>query len=195
MAEYLEKLKDWIGNSEKLKDWIGNSETIEDRPSAHPVHGYAALMDEEGIPQEGDPIGRRGLSKYTYNASAYYDDKKVNLRLAYNWRSEFTRREIVQLGFARPEALPEIEAARGQLDFAARVNKSLAVDVRRIRSDKKQDGHVTGRPYQLTCRRNRGTRVENNSRCQAGARRAGGQLWIVAADRPATDDHGVHATA
>ncbi|AOL95698.1 TonB-dependent receptor [Porphyrobacter sp. LM 6] len=72
--------------------------------------------------QEGDPIGRRGLSKYTYNAGAFYDDKKINLRLAYNWRSAFTRREIVQLGFARPEALPEIEAARGQLDFAARVN-------------------------------------------------------------------------
>ena len=72
--------------------------------------------------QEGDPIGRRGLSKYTYNVGAYYDDKKFNLRLAYNWRSSFTRREIVQLGFARPEALPEIEAARGQLDLAARVN-------------------------------------------------------------------------
>ncbi|MCA1197796.1 TonB-dependent receptor [Sphingomonas sp. R647] len=72
--------------------------------------------------QEGDPISRRGLSKFTYNVGAYYDDKKFNLRLAYNWRSAFTRREIVQLGFGRPEALPEIEAARGQLDFAARVN-------------------------------------------------------------------------
>ncbi len=45
---------------EKLKDWIGNSETIEDRASVHPVHGYAALMNEEGIPQEGDPIGPMG---------------------------------------------------------------------------------------------------------------------------------------
>jgi len=72
--------------------------------------------------QEGDPISRRGLSKFTYNVGAYYDDKKFNLRLAYNWRSAFTRREIVQLGFGRPEALPEIEAARGQLDFAARIN-------------------------------------------------------------------------
>jgi 3-methylfumaryl-CoA hydratase len=45
---------------EKLKDWIGNSETIEDRASQHPVHGYAALMDEEQIPEEGDPIGPMG---------------------------------------------------------------------------------------------------------------------------------------
>lgn len=88
------------------------------------VTGNFTYIDESSDlrDQEGDPIGRRGLSKYTYNAGVYYDDKKFNLRLAYNWRSDFTRREIVQLGFARPEALPEIEAARGQLDFAARVN-------------------------------------------------------------------------
>jgi TonB-dependent receptor len=88
------------------------------------VTGNFTYIDESSDlrDQEGDPISRRGLSKYTYNAGAYYDDKKFNLRLAYNWRSDFTRREIVQLGFARPEALPEIEAARGQLDFAARIN-------------------------------------------------------------------------
>ncbi len=88
------------------------------------VTGNFTYIDEKSDlkDQEGDQIGRRGLSKYTYNAGAFYDDKKINLRLAYNWRSAFTRREIVQLGFARPEALPEIEAARGQLDFAARVN-------------------------------------------------------------------------
>lgn len=93
------------------------------------VTGNFTYIDENSDlkDQEGDQIGRRGLSKYTYNAAAYYDDKRLNLRLAYNWRSEFTRREIVQLGFARPEALPEIEAARGQLDFSARfkVNRNL----------------------------------------------------------------------
>lgn len=88
------------------------------------VTGNFTYIDESSDlrDQEGDPIGRRGLSKYTYNIGAYYDDKKFNVRLAYNWRSAFTRREIVQLGFARPEALPEIEAARGQLDLAARFN-------------------------------------------------------------------------
>ena len=90
------------------------------------VTGNFTYIDEKSDlkDQEGDPIGRRGLSKYTYNLGAFYDDKKLNLRLAYNWRSAFTRREIVQLGFARPEALPEIEAARGQLDFATRFNVS-----------------------------------------------------------------------
>jgi len=88
------------------------------------VTGNFTYIDENSDlrDQEGDPIGRRGLSNYTYNVGGYYDDKTFNLRLAYNWRSEFTRREVVQLGFARPEALPEIEAARGQLDLAARVN-------------------------------------------------------------------------
>jgi iron complex outermembrane recepter protein len=95
------------------------------------VTGNFTYIDEKSDlrDQEGDPIGRRGLSNYTWNASAYYDDKKINLRLAYNWRSEFTRREVVQLGFGRPEALPEIEAARGQLDLAARliVNRNLRI--------------------------------------------------------------------
>lgn len=88
------------------------------------VTGNFTYIDESSDlrDQEGDPISRRGLSKYTFNAGAYYDDKRFNLRVAYNWRSAFTRREIVQLGFARPEALPEIEAARGQLDLAARFN-------------------------------------------------------------------------
>ena len=93
------------------------------------VTGNFTYIDEKSDlrDQEGDPIGRRGLSKYTWNASAYYDDKKFNLRMAYNWRSAFTRREVVALGFGRPEALPEIEAARGQLDLAARfiVNRNL----------------------------------------------------------------------
>lgn len=90
------------------------------------VTGNFTYIDESSDlrDQEGDPISRRGLSKYTFNAGAYYDDKRFNLRVAYNWRSAFTRREIVQLGFGRPEALPEIEAARGQLDLAARVNIS-----------------------------------------------------------------------
>lgn len=70
--------------------------------------------------QEGDQIGRRGLSKLTYNVGGYYDDGKLTLRLAYNWRSKFTRIETVPLGFASANSLPEIEAARGQLDFSAR---------------------------------------------------------------------------
>lgn len=71
--------------------------------------------------QEGDPISRRGLSKVTYNVGGYYDDGKLSLRLAYNWRSKFTRIEIVPLGFASSNSLPETEAARGQLDFAGRL--------------------------------------------------------------------------
>lgn len=45
---------------EKLKDWIGNTETFEDRASVLPVHGYAALLDKSDTPKEGDPIGPMG---------------------------------------------------------------------------------------------------------------------------------------
>lgn len=86
------------------------------------VTGNLTLIDENSSlrDQEGDPIGRRGLSKTTYNLGGYYDDGKLSLRLAYNWRSSFTRIETVPLGFGSANSLPEIEAARGQLDFSAR---------------------------------------------------------------------------
>ncbi|MCZ8325851.1 MAG: TonB-dependent receptor [Sphingomonadaceae bacterium] len=86
------------------------------------VTGNFTYIDENSSlrDQEGDPISRKGLSKYNYNLSGYYDDGRFSLRLAYNWRSAFTRRETAPLGFARLESLPETEAARGQLDLAAR---------------------------------------------------------------------------
>lgn len=93
------------------------------------VTGNATIIDENSSlrDQEGDPISRRGLSKYTYNVGGYYDDGKLNLRLAYNWRSKFTRIEVVPLGFASANSLPETEGARGQLDFSARfsLNKQI----------------------------------------------------------------------
>ncbi|QIG53534.1 TonB-dependent receptor [Altererythrobacter sp. BO-6] len=87
------------------------------------------IVDEASdlLDAEGETVGRRGLSDKAMNLGAYYDDGRFSLRLAYNKRSEFTRRESVQLGFARPETLPEIESGREQLDLAARfkVNKYL----------------------------------------------------------------------
>lgn len=86
------------------------------------VTGNLTVIDENSSlrDQEGDPISRRGLSKVTYNISGYYDNGKLSLRVAYNWRSGFTRIETVPLGFASLNSLPETEAARGQLDFSAR---------------------------------------------------------------------------
>jgi TonB-dependent receptor len=75
--------------------------------------------NSELFDQEGDQIKRKGLSKYSYNLSTYYDDGSLSLRLAYAWRDDFVRRENVVLGFASPYLLPEIEKARGQLDFSA----------------------------------------------------------------------------
>jgi len=68
---------------------------------------------------EGDTIGRVGLSEHSYNLLTYYDDGTFSIRLAYNWRDDFVRRASVSLGYNRPETLPEIEKARGQLDLTA----------------------------------------------------------------------------
>ncbi len=71
------------------------------------------------IDLEGGAIARKGLSENSYNIIGFYDDNIFSLRLAYNWRSEFVRREYVSLGFNSPNTLPEIEEARGQLDLSA----------------------------------------------------------------------------
>jgi iron complex outermembrane receptor protein len=91
---------------------------------------YTNTDEDSGlIDDEGDAVGRRNLSEDSYNISAYYDDGGFSLRLAYNWRDEFVRRENVTLGFGRPNFLPEIEAARGQLDLSTNyiVNENLKV--------------------------------------------------------------------
>jgi len=86
--------------------------------------------NSELFDQEGDQIKRKGLSKHSYNLSTYYDDGNLNLRLAYAWRDDFVRRENVVLGFGSPYLLPEIEKARGQLDFMAnyKINKHLKIN-------------------------------------------------------------------
>ncbi len=75
--------------------------------------------DSELVDQEGDEIKRRGLSEHSYNVGAFYDDGSLSIRLAYNWRDEFVRRTNVTLGWNSPNFLPEVEAARGQLDLTA----------------------------------------------------------------------------
>jgi iron complex outermembrane receptor protein len=75
--------------------------------------------DSNNFDDEGDAIGRVGLSQHSYNLLTYYDDGTFSIRLAYNWRDDFVRRASVSLGYNRPETLPEIEKARGQLDLTA----------------------------------------------------------------------------
>jgi len=75
--------------------------------------------DSELVDQEGDEIQRKNLSEDSYNIVGYYDDGKLSVRLAYNWRGDFVKRENVTLGWNSPNFLPEIEEARGQLDLSA----------------------------------------------------------------------------
>jgi len=86
--------------------------------------------DSNNIDAEGEPIARRGLSEDSYNLVAFYDDNTFSVRLAYNWRSEFVRREYVLLGSGSADSLPEIEADRGQLDLTAnyKINKNFKIN-------------------------------------------------------------------
>lgn len=90
--------------------------------------------DSKNFDEESDPIGRTGLSEHSYNLSAYYDDDIFSIRLTYNWRDDFVRRPSVSLGFNRPETLPEIEKARGQLDLTANytINGNLKINLSAI---------------------------------------------------------------
>jgi TonB-dependent receptor len=83
--------------------------------------------DSDLFDKEGDEITRKGLSENSYNLATYYDDGTLSLRLAYAWRDDFVRRENVILGFGSEYLLPEIEKARGQLDFSANysINKHI----------------------------------------------------------------------
>lgn len=80
--------------------------------------------------QDGADISRKDLSENSANFATYYDDGTLSIRLAYNWRDDFTRRENVPLGFGSEYFLPEIEKARGQLDWSANytVNDNLKIN-------------------------------------------------------------------
>ncbi len=86
--------------------------------------------DSEFYDLDGNQISRKGLSRHSYNVYAFYDNGKFSTRLAYNWRSEYTKRELVQLGWGADDYLTEIENARGQLDLTANysINKQLKIN-------------------------------------------------------------------
>ncbi len=114
---------------------LGLQHAFSDLPGIFKHTGLGAnytYSDEDSnlYDQEGEQIGRRGLSEHSYNLVGYYDDGDLSIRLAYNWRSEFTKRENVQLGWGSNHVLPEIEAARGQLDLTANYtfNKHLKMN-------------------------------------------------------------------
>ncbi len=96
--------------------------------------------DTNLLDQEGDAIPRTRLSPHSYNLTAFYDDGKFSIRLAYNWRDDFVRRNAVQLGFNRPERLPEFEKARGQLDLSMNYNfnPSLRLNFSAVNINKSQ---------------------------------------------------------
>jgi TonB-dependent receptor len=63
----------------------------------------------------GDSLPFQGLSRNSYNLSAYYEDDVVSLRGAYNWRSKYL---LVAQGRGNN---PEFGEAYGQLDASLNV--------------------------------------------------------------------------
>ncbi|WP_440875858.1 TonB-dependent receptor [Thalassotalea sp. PLHSN55] len=145
----IEKAGDvWVGDS-KYKHYVlvngagtklkgaefSLTHTFDELPSLLSYTGFSTnytytTEPSQELDQEGDPMGRKGLSENSANLVLFYDDKTLNVRLAYNWRSEFFKRHITPLGWAETNSLPEIEAARGQLDLSANytLNKNLKVN-------------------------------------------------------------------
>lgn len=64
-----------------------------------------------------------GLSRHSYNVSAYYEDSVFNIRGSYNWRSDYL---ITAIGRGNN---PEFGAAFGQFDASASVNLTDKVSV------------------------------------------------------------------
>lgn len=61
----------------------------------------------------GEALPFSGLSRTSYNLQAYYEDRGLSLRLAYNWRDEFL---ITPSGRG---GIPEFHEAYGQFDASA----------------------------------------------------------------------------
>ncbi len=64
----------------------------------------------------GGPLSFPGLSRHSYNVSAFYEDDVFSIRGSYNWRSEYL---ITALGRGNN---PEFGEAYGQLDASAGFN-------------------------------------------------------------------------
>lgn len=75
------------------------------------------LTNSDAAFEEGDNAalsnGLPGLSKTSYNAILYYDDGKLDARLAYAWRERFTSNLAASFG------VPDFQQDFGQLDFSA----------------------------------------------------------------------------
>ncbi|WOH36250.1 TonB-dependent receptor [Thalassotalea fonticola] len=114
---------------------LGLTHTFDSLPGLLSYTGVSANYTYTDEPSkikddEGDSIGRKGLSQDSANLVAFYDDKSLSVRLAYNWRSEYIKRQTVLLGWNAIPALPEYEDARGQLDLTVNYsfNKHLKLN-------------------------------------------------------------------
>ena len=77
---------------------------------------YSKDSGYEGVDRfTGDSLPFQGLSRHSYNISAYYEDDVVSLRGAYNWRSKYL------INAAGRGGNPEFGEAYGQLDASLNI--------------------------------------------------------------------------
>ncbi len=114
-----------------LKGWeVSWQQAFKDLPGLLSHTGISANYtrpDEKATEFDGHGEARSkgGFSDDTYNVTLWYDDNNLSARLAYNYRSEYVRLAAPTLGYARyndPYRLPQMVAARGQLDFSMNYN-------------------------------------------------------------------------
>lgn len=82
------------------------------------VQASASFLSVGGEDSAGNPARVQQISDQSYNFATYWENDDFNVRLAYNWRSEY----FLQGGLSITGAESRQVAPRGQLDFIARYN-------------------------------------------------------------------------
>jgi iron complex outermembrane recepter protein len=87
--------------------------------------------------------GLPGLSKQSWNATLYYSDEKIDVRLSYAWRSRYLAQ------FSDDFGIPRFVNAYGQLDFSANYNITphLSVQLQGLNLTKEQEVDVSSAAY------------------------------------------------
>lgn len=111
--------------------FIGNFTYQKTGGSAHEYRaadGPRTVFTQLGHPGSQDRITLANLSKYSYNATLFYDKYGLNARLRYTWRSSYVSNDPFFFG------LPLINGARGQLNASINydINDHINVGVEGI---------------------------------------------------------------
>ena len=96
---------------------------------------YVNSQDDEALPIDfpnvSTPDALEGLAEHSYNLTAFYDNGRLQARLAYNWRDDFL---FARTGGGITTGIPAHTGSYGQLDFSASydVTENLSISLEGI---------------------------------------------------------------